>query len=86
MTRDERTCNAINTIRKNAGNTLETCPTCCRAKAAPYTRVAEGKIVEGCIDAAHYDHVQIPSNYGAWFNRPVAKDFRAQILKSLRAL
>lgn len=55
--------------------TNPTCNTCCRSTHAPYRRRDErGKIVEGCVDACHSEHV-----YGAdaaWHNRPEARRIR----------
>jgi hypothetical protein len=33
------------------------CTTCCRPAAAPYRRIVEGRIVEGCVDAIHTGHL-----------------------------
>jgi len=33
------------------------CTTCCRTAAAPYRRVVDGRIVEGCVDAIHTGHL-----------------------------
>jgi len=52
----------------------KTCKTCGRPLAAPYRRIVNGKIVEGCVTADHDGHL-----YGAaaeWHNRPVAKQIR----------
>lgn len=55
-----------------------TCPTCCRAPAAPYRVYDEhGKAVSGCVDHFHTGHLVAGTESSRWHNRPEAKKLRA---------
>lgn len=55
------------------------CPTCVGRKYAPY-RVYDdrGKVLQGCVDVFHTDHLVTPSESSRWHNRPAAKAIRAR--------
>ena len=74
----------IRTIRHANGNPGKSCPLCGHASGAPYRRVHNGRIIEGCVDAHHSDAL-----YGeslAWHMRPVACELRKQALEHLKSL
>lgn len=71
----------INQIRRNAGNPLTACPTCCNAVSHPYSRIVNGVRVEGCIDSSHVDHLGV--TYGVWFFRKEANEMRKATLAGL---
>lgn len=74
----------INTIRKNAGNPMVRCPICLGSEWAPYIRIVNGKIVEGCIDAFHLKAGSCgPGNYADWYWRPIARKLRRNELKRI---
>lgn len=90
MTRNADPARKINAIRAAArGVSLEAladepCPTCCRPAAAPYRRIVDGRIVEGCCDAHH----SLGSLYGeslAWHARRESREIRRVALRSLAA-
>lgn len=83
MTCNERVCERINQIRRDAGNPMEKCPICGHGVWDVYRRVVGGKIVEGCVDAFHLPAAQTPSNYTSWFNRKCAQQLRRNELKSM---
>lgn len=56
-----------------------TCTTCNRPANAPARRIVDGRIVEGCVDAAHTGHLIVPSDSAEWHNRPEAKAIRASV-------
>ena len=58
------------------------CNTCTNSVYAPY-RVysAQGKVLEGCVDACHTDHLTTPGESARWHNRPQAKAIRRVMLK-----
>lgn len=75
---------AILAIRASAGNPCDTCPTCTRARHAPYRYVKDGRIWYGCVDACHTGYL-----YGeslAWHTRQEARAIRANTLRKLRSL
>jgi hypothetical protein len=86
MNAADRVSATINAIRRDAGNPMEECPSCCRAATAPYRRIVRGKIVEGCIDAFHHGHLPATTNTAAWHNRQIARKLRAETLATLRAI
>jgi hypothetical protein len=52
----------------------ETCPTCGRASSNPFRSYdAKGRIVNGCVDAFHSEHLVVPSESAFWHARPQAK-------------
>ena len=59
-----------------------TCNICGRNASSPY-RVysAAGKILSGCVAAAHTGHIVTPSESSFWHMRKDAKDIRAQLAK-----
>lgn len=73
-------------IRRGAGGGHTHCPTCGQTRAAPYRRLVDGKIVEGCIDASHTGHLVPISASSEWHDRPVARMMRAGTLADLKAL
>lgn len=78
---DSQISAAINTIRREAGNPLDVCPTCSRAADSPARRLVDSEIVEGCVDAFHHGHL---TGAGlAWHNRPYAQQLRAQTLAAM---
>ena len=79
--RQTKTCERINALRRAAGNPLTHCPTCGHVVSAPYSRLVNGVRVEGCIDAAHVDH--LPNGYRTWFYRPAVAELRTRTLRSL---
>ena len=76
----------ISAIRAAAGNDGHVCPTCGKSSASPYVRIVDGKIIEGCIDAAHWRYLSGGSDLAAWCLRPVAAAIRAQELAHLESL
>ncbi len=79
---DSKRSAKINAIRNAAlGEAHTRCPTCGHGASAPYRRVSEGKIVEGCIDAFHAEAL-----YGEslrWHTRPAAQKLRQGTLALL---
>lgn len=74
----------INAIRAAAGNTMAQCPTCGRAKGAPYRAQVAGKLAYGCVDAFHAGAL-----YGAsleWHMREEAQALRLATYHTLVAL
>jgi hypothetical protein len=65
------------------GHAAANCCTCGHAAANPYRRIAEGKIVEGCIDATHTGHLQPTSSTLAWHDRKQAVAMRRAELARL---
>jgi hypothetical protein len=65
-----------------------TCPTCGRHVGAPYRRVEGilgqgGRIIEGCVDAAHSGAL-VPGGYNAqWHDREGARQIRRAELERL---
>lgn len=82
----DRVSDEIMKIRLANGGSDQTCPTCGRSAFAPYRRIVDGRIVEGCVDAIHSDHVTPISNSGHWHNRKEAKEIRRAELTHLRDL
>lgn len=77
----------INEIRRNAGNPMVQCPTCCRAASLPYRRHDEGgRIVEGCIDAFHGPSLVPTTSSYEWHMKPVAKALRLAELNQLKRM
>lgn len=62
------------------------CPDCCSTPAAPYRRTVDGKITEGCINAAHSEHFTGLSESWAWHMRPWAVEFRTNANDRLLSL
>ncbi len=82
-TADERTSAKITAIRTKAGNPGVKCPICTREAAAPARRRdANGRIVEGCVDAFHTGALYGESR--AWHDRPGAVKLRAAELAWLK--
>jgi hypothetical protein len=77
---DSKTSARIVAIRDSAGNPGTHCPCCTQPVAAPYRRVLEGRVAEGCVDAAHAEYAD------AWHDRPQARDIRARELAHLVSL
>lgn len=74
-------------IRTANGGAADRCPTCAKPAANPYRRQdADGRIIEGCIDATHTGHLVSPSSTQAWHTRPWAIARRREELASLKAL
>jgi hypothetical protein len=73
-------------IRFRAGNPCTSCPTCNRPASMPYRRILAGKIVEGCIDAAHTPSMETQrlSNTGHWHFRTEAVALRRDALTFLK--
>lgn len=83
---DKANSTKIESIRRAAGGEMHRCPTCTRSVDAPYRRIVDGAIVEGCIDASHTDSMSVGvGNSQAWHNRPQARKMRADGLKWLLA-
>ncbi len=60
-----------------------TCSTCSRPVDAPWRlRSFDGRLVEGCVDAAHDGHLS--GENAAWHNRPEARRLRANVTRRLR--
>lgn len=61
------------------------CNTCGRPDHSPF-RVFDdrGKIVLGCIDAAHDGRLVTPSESARWHSRPEAKKHRAFVKRVLK--
>jgi len=72
-------------LRLAAGNDCETCPTCARPANAPYRRIVDGRIVEGCIDAAHTVACLVGGTR-EWHYRKAAVAHRRTVAASLEAL
>ena len=76
-------------VRLGHGDTTtagaERCNTCTRPVASPFRRFdSNGKVIEGCVDAAHTGHI-----YGEslrWHMRPAAKEIRKAATERLRAM
>ena len=76
-------------VKRGHGDTTTeaspTCNTCGRPKASPFRRYDKhGKVVEGCINAAHND--QLYGESLRWHMRPEAKKFRASMVARLKAM
>lgn len=65
------------------GSTMPTsCPTCGRAPGLPYRRYdAAGRVLEGCVDAAHTGHLVGES--ARWQGRKAAEDIRRATLAGI---
>ncbi len=74
---------AVSKIRSAAGNPGHVCPTCGKPAHAPYRRVLNGKISEGCVDPFHTGRLSGADL--AWHMRPCAVQLRISILRSLAA-
>lgn len=58
------------------------CPTCTRSIYAPYRVYDErGKVLEGCVDECHSEHLTTPSESARWHNRTQAKAIRRAMRK-----
>lgn len=88
MTTKEPASRDILSIRANAGNSCEVCPTCTKPASAPFrTTDNDGTVISGCIDAAHTPHLEgLQSQSAAWHFRPVAIDFRIREALRLETL
>ena len=63
------------------------CPTCTRGKYNPYRRFdARGKVIAGCVDDFHGEHLTPISADSAWHNRKEAKAIRKRERDHLRTL
>ncbi len=69
-------------IRAAAGNDCETCPICARPANAPYRRIVDSRIVEGCIDAAH-SVAHLVGDSREWHYRKVAVAHRRAVAANL---
>ncbi len=59
----------------------ETCPVCTRDVRMPYYRKdARGKVIVGCVDASHGEHL-LDSEYRRWWMRKEAKAIRRDLKK-----
>ena len=70
-------------MSNTTANASHTCATCGRDLGAPYRRIADGRIVEGCISRAHEGKL-----YGEslrWHMRPTATQFRKDSAKHEKA-
>jgi hypothetical protein len=73
----------INAIRAKHGNDGAACCTCGRPAINPYRRILNGRVVEGCVDAAHGPHLYA-GNGLAWHLRPEAVQLRRNELAALQ--
>ena len=62
-----------------------TCNTCTNRIDQPY-RVydAQGKVIQGCVDACHIGQIVTPSESSRWLMRPEAKKIRIGLRKMLQ--
>lgn len=79
------TSEQINAIRRQNGNTLERCPTCCRAPESPFRVFSGSKVVNGCIDPIHTGRLPEISESNRWHLSAFAKRWRSQMLISLKS-
>lgn len=57
---------------------MDTCNTCTRKSFAPFREYDErGKVIAGCVDEFHTDHLIVPSESSVWHDRKEAKKIRA---------
>jgi hypothetical protein len=82
---DKKNSARINAIRQANGGSTSECPTCCRPVNSPFRVFDEaGKVVMGCVDAAHEGHFPRPSESAVWHYRHEARDMRRQDLARLK--
>jgi hypothetical protein len=54
-----------------------TCPTCGNGPYSPFRSYdAQGRVVQGCVDEFHTEHLVTPSASSAWHARPAARQLR----------
>lgn len=59
------------------------CPSCTRAKDAPFKQCDDrGHVIMGCVDAFHHDAF-LMGEVNRWYRRPEAQAIRANDLKFL---
>lgn len=79
---DKKNSDKIELIRRKAGGEMHRCGTCTHSVDAPFRRIADGKVVEGCVDAAHTASMQLGNGASqAWHNRQAARKIRASALQ-----
>lgn len=64
---------------------LDRCTTCGRPAAAPYRRIVDGRIVEGCVDA-HHQTGYLQGASLAWHMQPSAHVTRKAVLVHFKTL
>ena len=83
----EKVSAEINAVRLANGWDGKICTTCCRPVYSPYrAHDASGKVVQGCVDAAHEGQLVQISESNRWHHRPEALAIRRADRDHLRSL
>jgi len=70
----------------SAQETCTTCPICTRSVDSPYRVYDErGRVIQGCVDACHTDHLVSVSESARWHHRKEATVIRKTLAVSRRA-